>query len=294
MLLHPIIIDQQNVRQFAKYCPLSLRQRLLVNALTYPAGLNAVIVADATDVPLGFAFTLRNADTEVLQSVYTSMPLPEGREVLDVLLRQLIEQGHLRQSRCISASVFFRKEDGVFKPLPPYELLLQVCTDAGFENPEPLKVNHKICVALLQREKYLFSPQGLECQFVSFEEWGTLLPEQLPPHPPELIPIIPGYDPVISQFLVKEGKIRGWLTARRISQQSVYYETLFADEEMQRHYAAPLLIRWAVAMQIENHYSDFAIFSAPMGNPALVKILVSHWKECSVEITQESTITKCL
>ena len=84
------------------------------------------------------------------------------------LVFDLIQQGQ--------SSVYqIAEEDGAFKPLPPYELLLQICTDAGFENPEPLKVNHKICVALLQREKYLFSPQGLECQFVSFEEWGTLL-----------------------------------------------------------------------------------------------------------------------
>jgi hypothetical protein len=214
--------------------------------------------------------------------------------VLDVLLRQLIEQARLRQSRCITATLFFREENGVFVPFPNYELLLQLCTDAGFEEPVPLKVNHKICVALLEPEKYLFSPQGLECQFLSFEEWGTLLPEQLPPHPPELTPMIHGYDPIISQWLVKDGKIRGWLSARRISQQSVYYETLYVDEEMQKHYAAPLLIRRAVAMQIENHYSDFAVFSAPMGNPVLMKMLVNHWKECSVDITQESTVVKWL
>jgi hypothetical protein len=300
MLLHPITINEQNVEQFAVHCLLPLRQRLLANAQKYPAGLNAATVVDANGTPLGLAFTLRNpnTDNEILQSLHTSVPLPEGREVLDVLLRQLINQGRLRLSRCITATVFFKKENDEYMPLPPYELLLQICADAGFEKPVPLKVIHKICVDLLQPEKYLFAPEGLECRFMSFKEWneerGGLLPEHLPPHPPALTPLIPGCDPVISQLLVKDGRIRGWLTAQRISQQSMYYQTLFVDEEMQKHYAAPLLIRRAVAMQIENHYSDYAIFGAPMDNPVLVKMLVSHWKECSVEIIQESTVAKLL
>ena len=298
MLLHPITIDAQNVERFMALCPLHSRQRLLMNAKHYPPGLNAVSVADANGTPLGLAFTLRNPDTdnEILQSLHSSAPEPEGWEVLGALLRHLIEQGRSRQSRCITASVFFTEENGVSTPLPDSKILLQLFADAGFENPVPFKVIYKISIALItfQREKYQFSPEGLEYRFVSYKEWGEPLPEQLPPYPPELSPLTPGCDPVISQLLVKDEKICGWLTARRISPQSVYYQTLFVDENIRKHYAAPLLIRRAAAMQIENQYSEFAVFSTPVDNSELMKIFSRYREECCVEIVQESTSVKLL
>ncbi|MDR2705970.1 MAG: hypothetical protein LBC02_09355 [Planctomycetaceae bacterium] len=292
-MLNYIVIDKTNVEHFVSLCSLQLRRSLLVNAFHYPPGLNAIGAIDEKENPVGLIFTLRNPDSteELLQSLHTSLTLPDGLTVLEQLMQHLIEHARLRNSKSITAS-FFESPNG--KILPENALLQPIFENAGFEPPRPYKINHKIKVDLLNKEKYLLHYFNFGFSFLSYAQYGHILPEQLPPHPPELQPFIKNYDPHISQLLVKENKIRGWLAARRISPVSVFYQTLFVDEESQQFYAAPLLIRRACAMQIENHYSDFAVFSAPLNNTGMAHIIARHWKECSVDIVQENLVVKLL
>ncbi|MDR1964619.1 MAG: hypothetical protein LBQ50_12630 [Planctomycetaceae bacterium] len=279
-------IDKMNVRFFVPICPAAYRQRLLMNAFQYPAGLNGIGAVNKNTKAVGLIYTLRNPDSddEYLRAFNSLIPPPDGLEILKRLLRQLIEQAVKRSSKTITAS-FFEPFNKTNKNETADNLLLkELFAEAGFEEPKPVKVNYKLNTVLLDKEKYrVLLPEATGVfSFQTFEEFGTFTDEQLPPHPPELTPFIPNTDTKLSLLLLRNGKIAGWCSASRLSSASIFYRTLYADEEAQKAYGSPLLLRQIIAVHLEHDYAPFAIFSGNIENTQFHRILERQFgKYCS-------------
>jgi hypothetical protein len=305
MTLIPIFhtIDRSNVRDFLSICPLVFRARLFHSAVNMPEYLNGVGVTDIQkNHPVGIAFTLRqkDSDQEVLNAFNANVPLPEGIPVFEQLLDRLLKQADQRQSRSVVVSLFEPKEgenNGNNKNNNENNFFLRkFLAGAGFENPKLYKINYKLNTILLDLKKYIpLTPEELgSFRLVSFSAMGMISSDQLPQHPQTMIPFISGYDSNISQFLLKNNKIVGWCSARRISPVTIFYSTLFVDSESERILGSPLLLRQVISQHLYNNYAPFAVFSAEVVNERFHRILEHQFGGFCSDIVQELLAVKIL
>ncbi|MDR2115508.1 MAG: hypothetical protein LBP87_03920 [Planctomycetaceae bacterium] len=302
MTLIPVFqtIDCSNVRDFLPICPLEFRKRLFNGAINIPEYFNGVGIVDSqNNQPIGITFTLRqkDSDQEVLNAFNAQLLLPEGMPVLEQLLDRLLKQASQRKSRSVVVSLFeSQKGNENCENNENNSCLRKLLAASGFENPKQYKINYKLNTLLFDPKKCTpLTPEELgSFRLVPFSAVGMVSDDQLPQHPKTMIPFITGYDSKISQFLLKNDKIVGWCSARRISPVSVFYSTIFVNTEGERAWGSPLLLRHIISQHHYNNYAPFAVFSTEVANKRFQQILEHQFSNFCTDIVYELLAVKIL